>query len=391
MKDVVYKKRNMWAMQGLPPSLPQTREPTRSGAPLPGVTRIARIIFYTLLLFCFCSNAQADLMAKSGPKPRVAVAQFGATDRFAAVYGGWNIGGGLAAQLVTSLINTGRLVVVERAILSKMLIEQELGQSRLSSEFTQTPAGQLLGVDYMIVGEVTEFEERQMGGGGGLAVMKGFGPKISGEAVAAHVGMDLRVIDTRTGEILHSHRSQGRAWEKAFGTKIDYKVIDFGGDVFHKTPLGKATRRAIEDAVRFIRDVVEKRNSELTWLARVIETEGSFIYFDAGRNMQIQPGDRFKITRVQKVLTDPETNEILGLVEDPVGTVEAVQVESKYTKARPLSPMNSQVGNLVRFANEKASGAGAHFNETEVSSMDRGTTRKNIVPTATLTGYKIMD
>src|SRR3990167_7827111 len=117
--------------------------------------------------------AGATALPKQGPKARVAVSQFGTTDRFASVYGGWNIGGGLAAQLVTALIDTGRVVVVERAILSKVLIEQELGQNRLSSSFTQTPSGQLLGVDYLIVGEVTEFEEQQMGGGAALSVMKG--------------------------------------------------------------------------------------------------------------------------------------------------------------------------------------------------------------------------
>ncbi|MDO8462385.1 MAG: CsgG/HfaB family protein [Deltaproteobacteria bacterium] len=283
----------------------------------------------------------------------MAVSQFGATDRFASVYGGWNIGGGLAAQLVTSLIESNRAVVVERAILSKVLIEQELGQSRMSSPFTQTPAGQLLGVDYLIVGEVTEFEERQMGGGGGLSIMKGFGPKISGDATAAYVGIDLRVIDTRTGEILHSHRASGRAWEKAFGTKIDYKFIEFGGDVFQKTPLGKATRRAIDDALQFILEVVEKRTHEFSWLARVIEVEGEDVYFDAGVQANIRPGDRFTISSVQKVLTDPETNEILGLVEKKIGEANASQVELKYTRARFLGNILPKVGDLVRFQSKR--------------------------------------
>src|SRR3989338_4713176 len=118
-----------------------------------------------LILLLAAAPAIAAGRSMQGAKARVAVSQFGTTDRFASVYGGWNIGGGLAAQLVTALIDTRRVVVVERAILSKVLIEQELGQNRLSSSFTQTPSAQLLGVDYLIVGEVTEFEEQQMGGG----------------------------------------------------------------------------------------------------------------------------------------------------------------------------------------------------------------------------------
>ncbi|MBI4374297.1 MAG: hypothetical protein HY542_05410, partial [Deltaproteobacteria bacterium] len=260
---------------------------------------VRNILFFLIIVL----PAYAMAFQNQGPKARVAVSQFGTTDRFASVYGGWNIGGGLSAQLVTLLIESGRAVVVERAILSKVLIEQELGQANLSSPFTQTPAGQLLGVDYLIVGEVTEFEERQAGIGGGVSIAKTFGPKITSDFVAAHVGLDLRVIDTRTGEILHSHRATGRAWERASSLRIDYKFIEFGGDLFYKTPLGKATRNAISDALQFILEVVEKRTEEFSWMARVIEVDQEMLYIDAGKKTDIRTGDRLKISSVQKVLT----------------------------------------------------------------------------------------
>ncbi|MBI2066691.1 MAG: hypothetical protein HYW02_06420 [Deltaproteobacteria bacterium] len=304
--------------------------------------------FFAVLFLFLPLSLPASNFPKQGPKARVAVAQFGTTDRFASVYGGWNIGGGLAAQLVTSLIDSRRVVVVERAILSRVLMEQELGQANLSSPFTQIPAGHLLGVDYLIVGEVTEFEEKQMGGGGGLSIMKGFGPKISSDMVAAHVGIDLRVIDTRTGEILHSHRAQGRAWEKAFGAKINYKFIEFGGDLFHKTPLGKATRRAIENALLFILEVIEKRTADFSWMARVIEVEENRVYFDAGSEQKIREGDRFRVSTVQKVLTDPETNEVLGLLEKEMGKIVAIQALPKFTKARIVGSFRPKIGDLVR-------------------------------------------
>ncbi len=281
---------------------------------------------------------------------RVAVANFGTTDRFASVYGGWNIGGGLAAQLVTALIKTERVVVVERAILSKVLIEQELGESRLLTPMTRMPAGHLLGVDYMIVGEVTEFEERQIGAGMGAKL---FGVKFGGEINAAQVGIDMRVVDTRTGEILHSHYSQGRAWEKAGGVKFDYKVMEFGGDAFHKTPLGKATRNTIEDAVGFILSVIDKQTEEYTWLGRVIEVDGGIVYFNAGSADAIAQGDRFRLSSVKKVLTDPETNQVIGLVESDLGSAEAVYVDRKYTKAKIMGAFKPKVGDIVRFAESR--------------------------------------
>lgn len=289
-------------------------------------------------------------LSKQGPKMRVAVANFGTTDRFASVYGGWNIGGGLAAQLVTALIRTGRVVVVERAILSKVLIEQELGESQLLTPMTRMPAGHLLGVDYLIVGEVTEFEERQVGAGVGAKL---FGVKFGGEINAAQVGIDMRVVDTRTGEILYSHYSQGKAWEKAGGVKFDYKIMEFGGDAFHKTPLGRATRGTIEDALNFILSVIDKQTEEYTWLGRVIEVEGDTIYFNAGSADAVAEGDRFRITSVRKVLTDPETNQVIGLIESDLGQAQAIYVDRKYTRARVLGGIRPKAGDIVRFADFK--------------------------------------
>lgn len=304
------------------------------------------IVASFLALRCSAGGPLSNL-SKQGPKMRVAVANFGTTDRFASVYGGWNIGGGLAAQLVTELIKTGRVIVVERAILSKVLIEQELGESALLTPLTRTPAGHLLGVDYLIVGEVTEFEERQMGAGMGAKL---FGIKFGGEILAAQVGIDLRIVDTRTGEILYSHYSRGKAWEKAGGVKFDYKVLDFGGDAFHKTPLGKATRNVIDDAVSFILGIIDKQTEEYTWLGRVIEVEGSTFYFNAGRSDAISTGDKFRISNVKKVLTDPETNQVIGLIENHLGLAQAVYVDGKYTKAKVLGGFKPRIGDIVRFA-----------------------------------------
>jgi curli biogenesis system outer membrane secretion channel CsgG len=322
-------------------------------------SRVCLSAFIIFITFSINTWAAAPLsnLSKQGPKVRVAVANFGTTDRFASVYGGWNIGGGLSAQLVTELIKTGRVVVVERAILSKVLMEQELGESQLLSPLTKMPPGHLLGVDYLIVGEVTEFEEKQMGAGMGAKI---FGVKFGGDVSAAHVGMDLRIVDTRTGEILYSHRSQGKAWDKAIGAKFDYKILDFGGDAFHKTPLGKATRSAIDDAVGFILGVIDKQVEEYTWLARVIEIEGDMIYFNAGNAASISPGDRFRVSAVRKVLTDPETNQVIGLVENELGVAVAVIVDRRYTKARVMGGFRPRVGDIIRFADHKLEEVAQH-------------------------------
>lgn len=311
-----------------------------------------RVLAVLIISTLFIENASfasvpAMGLARDRPKMRVAVARFGATDRFASVYGGWDIGGGLAAQLVTELIGSGRVVVVERAILSKVLMEQELGESRLLTQMTKAPAGHLLGVDYLIVGEVTEFEERQMGAG----MAAGFlGARVSGEVNAAHVGIDMRLVDTRTGEILYSHRAQGKAWEKAAGGRINYKILDFGGEAFHKTPLGVATRRAIDNAVGFILNVIDRQVENYSWLGLVIESEAGMVYFNSGSDKGVNVGDRFRISTIKKVLTDPESNQMIGLIENELGYAVAVTVDRRYTRAKLLGGFAPRQGDIVRFA-----------------------------------------
>lgn len=290
----------------------------------------------------------------AGAKVRVAVARFGASDRFAQVYGGWDIGGGLAAQLVTELINTGKVIVVERAILSQLIREQELSASKLVTKETAAQVGQLLGVDYLIVGEVTEFEQKAVGGGGHFGLFKWLFPKASAEFSAAHVGIDLRIIDTSTGEILHSYRSEGRAWEKAGAVELSLPIsFTFGGDAFHKTPLGKATRQVIHDSLQFVLGSVQERlRSYSTWLGKVIHQEDNLVYVNAGSTSEVHVGDRLSVFSIKKVLTDPETNQVVGLLENPIGELTVVFVAEKFSKARVLGNVAPHKGDIVRFSDK---------------------------------------
>jgi len=315
--------------------------------------QIIKITILTALIFqVFSGHAWAN-EGGGGMKVRVAVAKFGANDRFAQIYGGWDIGGGLSAQLVTELIDSGQVIVVERGILSQIIQEQELANAKLVTKETAAQVGKLLGVDYLIVGEVTEFEQRAVGGGGHFGLFKWFFPKVSGEFNAAHVGIDLRVIDTTTGEILHSHRASGRAWEKAGAVELNSIInFTFGADAFHKTPLGKATRTVIHESLEFVLGAVRERlDSYSSWVGKVIHVENDLIYLNAGVSAQVQTGDRLSIFSIKKVLTDPETNQVVGLIENPIGELVVTTAQEKFSTARVVNAVSMpKKGDIVRFA-----------------------------------------
>ncbi|MBM3141327.1 MAG: hypothetical protein FJZ92_14245, partial [Chloroflexi bacterium] len=146
--------------------------------------------------------AAAPLMSQ-GPKKRVAVIRFENIGRFAQKYGDWDIGGGLAAQLTTALIDSGQFIVIERAALGDVLREQEMGLEKVVSKETAAKAGQVLGAQILVKGAVTEFEQDAEGGGLKLGIgLPGVGLGGGLNTVSAQVAIDLRLIDTTTGQVV---------------------------------------------------------------------------------------------------------------------------------------------------------------------------------------------
>ena len=78
-------------------------------------------------------STSALAQVPTGPRKRISVAKFDAAGAFVTVYGSWDIGGGLAAQLTTALVNSGRFTVVERPDLQVVLREQELAKLNVTS------------------------------------------------------------------------------------------------------------------------------------------------------------------------------------------------------------------------------------------------------------------
>ncbi|WP_337286323.1 CsgG/HfaB family protein [Candidatus Methylomirabilis sp.] len=293
------------------------------------------------------TSPQGGLPPLTGPKKRIAVAKFDAAGAFMAHYGGWDIGGGLAAQLTTALVNSGHFIVVERAELSPVLREADMAMQKIVSKETAAQVGRILGAQLLVAGSVTEFDQRAGGGrlrlGGATGV---FGGALMGESINGVVGMDVRVIDTTTGQVVQSHRVEATTSQRGISADINVEQVIFGGDAFNKTVLGQATRQAIEQAVMFI-----IRSTEQTaWTGRVVEVAGKQVYINAGASAGVKPGDRFTVTAVVRELTDPESGAILGIVEDRRGEIEVVSVQEKFSVAKPRTPFQATRGDLVKLS-----------------------------------------
>ncbi|MFH0839622.1 MAG: CsgG/HfaB family protein, partial [Candidatus Omnitrophota bacterium] len=243
-----------------------------------------------------------DLPPSEGPKKTIAVMEF---ENKAGISAQINLGEGMAEMLTTALLDSGRFIVVERQAITDVLAEQDFGASGRTTSQGAPQFGRVLPAQIMIRGAVTQFGLRESGGGGALSIK---GIDVGLATSQAQVGVDIRIYDTTTGQVLDSVRCEGKV--SATGLDFGYSESDwgFGTGVFQNTPLGKATAKAIDKAVI----AIITRTKNVPWEGRVIKATSNEAYINAGANSGIEVGDTFSVYRLEEELIDPQTGMSLG-------------------------------------------------------------------------------
>ncbi len=273
-----------------------------------------------------------------GPKKSIAVMDFENRSGFS---GEWTLGDGMSDMLTTALVQANRFIVVERPKIAKILQEQDLTASGRTAKVDVARIGKLIPAQIGVTGAVTEFSfEKQKTGIGFEYKHVGVG-FVTG---AAHVGINLRMFDTTTGQVLFSERVEKKA--SYTGIEADYtnKSLAIGGEHFQKTPLGKATHEAINDAVYRIALNMQK----VPWKGSIVMVQGEKIIINCGKREGIVPGQKFIVYSKGEELTDPETGEILGAEESRAGSVSVVQVKEKYSYAAIDEGESFKRGDILR-------------------------------------------
>lgn len=189
-------------------------------------------------------------------KPSIGVAEFKNTSGAGWWRGGmgWELSGMVASELASG----GNFQVVERSKLEHVLQEQDLAASGRVAKGTSAKLGKLTGAQYLVLGTVTAYEESVKGGGGGFSL----GPvRLGGKKEDAYVSVDLRVVDTTTGNIVHARAIEGTAGGGGIRVGLSTGIFsgDFGG--FEKTPAGKAVRACIVEIVEYLECAMIKKDS----------------------------------------------------------------------------------------------------------------------------------
>ncbi|MFN2383991.1 MAG: CsgG/HfaB family protein [Gemmatimonadota bacterium] len=255
---------------------------------------------------------------------------------------------GLTEMLTTALVESGRFVVLERKAIQQALSEQDFGASGRVNAETAPAIGAAVGAQVLVTGDITEFSYNKSSVGGNISILRSVTG--SAERLKAMVALDIRLIDAVTGEVVFSKRVEGDA--SATGVAADLQLEDqqFGTAMGSQSPLGKASREAIEDAV----DAIEDGMKNVPWTGRVVDVRDADVYINAGSDSGMRVGQELSVFAQGESLVDPETGLQLGTPDTQIGAIKITQVEEKYSVAQVVRGEGFARGHLLRIAGEGA-------------------------------------
>lgn len=195
-------------------------------------------ILIFVLLTLVLSLGSGSLFAQE--KPRIGVLRF--TNNVAGLY--WwhsSVADELSDLLASELVSTRAFQVLERKEINAVFSEQELSASGRVSQSTLVKMKKIKGAKYLIAGTVTAFEES--GSKGGKVRFKGV--SLGGSKTKTYIAVDVKIVDTETGEIVDARTIEGNAKGSSIGAGLDLRNFSVAGGEAKKTPAGKAIRACI--------------------------------------------------------------------------------------------------------------------------------------------------
>ncbi|MGZ8460527.1 MAG: CsgG/HfaB family protein, partial [Candidatus Deferrimicrobiaceae bacterium] len=236
------------------------------------------------------AEAQAPLVTR-GPKKRVAVIRF--QDKSA--YGRGRLGGAVQDILTTELAKSGLFILVSRGDdLDLILDEQDIGKSGIVKQGTGPKSGEVLGLNAIVTGAVSQFGVKQKSATYLLGASK---------TQTAEATVDVRVVDATTGQVIFAESGTGVQEESST------QVLGIGGAKgYDETMEGKALRAAIS---KFIDNLIQ-RVEAIPWSGKVAAVDGDEITINAGQKTGLITGDRLRVFGEGREVIDPDTKLSLG-------------------------------------------------------------------------------
>ena len=311
--------------------------------------------------------AASPLLAQQ--KRRVAVLDFNygtVMTSVQAIFGtNQDIGKGITDLLIDKLVNDGTYRVIERSAMSKIIAEQNFSNSNRADTNTAAQIGKLLGVDTIIIGDITQFgrddHNINTGGGGGTFLGKYGMGGVGIHKAKATVAITARMIDVNTGEILAS--STGTGTSQRNGTDLlggggsgwsgGGGHLDMGSSNFAQTIIGEAVKASVDQ----LGAALDANAAKLPVAAvpapvpvngLVADASGGELILNVGASQGVKVGDTLNVAHTGRVIKDPATGKPLRTLETVIGTVTIESVDSTSSTGKFSGSGVAKVGDTVK-------------------------------------------
>lgn len=184
-----------------------------------------------------------------------------------------------------ALINSGNYLVFERPDIE-----------RLQNEATLTEQSQnLVGVDTLIIGALTEFGRDVTGETGFLS---------SSKKQQATATIDLRLVDVSTGQAFTSVSGSGSSSTETARTMGFGSVAGYDGSLNDRA-IGAAVNAAVEKLTLMM--------LQKPWTADIIAIEDEQVFISGGRSQGVKPGMVFDVVTRGKKVKSQTTGSLITL------------------------------------------------------------------------------
>ncbi len=194
-----------------------------------------------------------------------------------------------------SLTETGAYLVFERPDITRVMAESRLTDTKLN----------LIGVDALIVGSLTEFGRKTVGETGFVS---------SSKKQVAFAKVDIRLVDTNTGHVFFATSGSGEASTETAST------FGFGSQASYDGTLNDAAiRQAVGDAINRMTNELNAR----PWETYILKAENNRIYLSGGKSQGIRPGMMFSVLTKGEKVKSPQTGAEITLPGQQIAQIRA--------------------------------------------------------------------
>jgi hypothetical protein len=210
----------------------------------------------------------------------------------------------MSSMLITSLVQVGRFVVVERTRIEDLIREQQLRLSGFVDPATAVQVGKILGAELVVHGLVTKATEQTI-------------DKFAYDLVRIEVGVDIRAVNTGTGEIVISETAEAAA-EAQVITTADGTIVS--GPTDYDPLYVNATIEALDSVAVLV-------SNEAPVVGLVVAVMDREVIIDIGADHGLMPGDTFVLFRRGEEILHPVSGERLGWRKTVLGRIRLVSTE----------------------------------------------------------------